>query len=365
MTWLLGGACAVIIVWGLRAAAGMLNPMLMAAFLALLFQSTATALRRRGVPTGLAVTLVVLMVVLTGLTMVGFLGASLSQLAGDIPRYSAELEKLANDATVALADRGIDAAAYMKSAIEGPQVGRTVLNISSGIVSGLGNLVLTLFVFAFMLGGMARLEERIEEGAREQRPLAERFLAFSSTIRGYMGVRAVLGVIAAVLDLVLLLVVGVDYALLWAIVSFVFSFVPNIGFTLSVIPPVLLALVGNGWQAALIVLGGYMVINNVIDNVIGPRYVGRQMQMSALLSFVSVIFWAWVLGPTGAILSVPLTVLVRELAFGRPPGEGPVMVVPAGARLEGALAAPPSTIVPASEPLVVIPDGSPPPAPGG
>jgi AI-2 transport protein TqsA len=74
--------------------------------------------------------------------------------------------------------------------------------------------------------------------------------------------------------------------------------------------------VEKGWPEALIVLVGYQVINNVIDNVIGPRFVGREMKISALLSFLSVIFWAWVLGATGAILAVPLTVLIRDLAFG-------------------------------------------------
>jgi hypothetical protein len=131
-----------------------------------------------------------------------------------------------------------------------------------------------------------------------------------------MGVRAVLGLIAAVLDYALLEAMGVDYALLWGVLSFLLSFVPNIGFTLSLVPPTLLALVEKGWPSALIVLIAYQVINNVIDNVIGPRFVGREMKISALLSFLSVIFWAWVLGATGAILAVPLTVLIRDLAFG-------------------------------------------------
>jgi hypothetical protein len=141
-----------------------------------------------------------------------------------------------------------------------------------------------------------------------------------------MGVRAVLGLIAAVLDYALLTVLGVDYALLWGVLSFLLSFVPNIGFTLSLIPPTLLALVESGWQEALIVFVGYQVINNVLDNVIGPRFVGREMKISALLSFLSVIFWAWVLGPTGAILAVPLTVLIRDLTFG--PADAPDMGPP-------------------------------------
>jgi predicted PurR-regulated permease PerM len=120
--------------------------------------------------------------------------------------------------------------------------------------------------------------------------------------------------------------VGVDHALLWAVLSFLLSFVPNIGFVLSMLPPMLLALLSGGWVSALIVFAGYQLINTLLDNIIGPRYIGRQLRISALLSFLSVIFWAWVLGPTGAILAVPLTVLIQQLAFGpvdRPDPDGP------------------------------------------
>ena len=141
-------------------------------------------------------------------------------------------------------------------------------------------------------------------------------MEFATSIRGYMGVRALLGLAAAMLNYALLLVVGVDHAVLWGVLSFLLSFVPNIGFLLSLVPPLLLALLGKGWVSALVVLIGYLVINSALDNVIGPRLVARQMKISPLLSFLSVIFWAWVLGPTGAILAVPLTVLIQQLAFG-------------------------------------------------
>lgn len=316
----------VLIVAGLRAASGILNPVLMAAFLALLLQPLMARLRKWGVAGGIAVGLVVLAVVVSGLLLVTFVGVSLREFAVRIPDYREELAGLIASATGTLEARGIDAGAYLGTAVAGPEVGRWVIGASGAVAGALTNLGLTFFIFAFMLGGMWELERRAALGTAEHSPLAARFLGFSDTIRGYMGVRAVLGFIAAALDYVLLLVVGVEYALLWAVLSFLLSFVPNIGFTLSLVPPVLLALLALGWKEALIVLIGYQVINNVLDNVIGPRFVGRQMQMSALLSFLSVIFWAWVLGPTGAILAVPLTVLIRDLATPpgtRPPEAGP------------------------------------------
>lgn len=308
-----GTACTVIVVAGIRGVADLLNPLLMAGFLALLLQPLLNRLRHLG---GAAVAIVVLVVILGGLALFGFVGVSVRQLALEVPRYRDQLQGLMASITRQLAERGINAPAYIESALTGAAVGRTVLRVSRAIASGFGDLVLTLFIFAFMLGGMWELERRANREALDHSPLAERFLAFSSTIRGYMGVRSVLGLAAAVLNYLLLLIAGVDHALLWGVLSFLLSFVPNIGFALSVIPPVLIALLSNGWGNALIVLIGYLLINAVLDNVIGPRFVARQMKISPLLSFLSVIFWAWLLGPIGAILAVPLTVLIQDLAFG-------------------------------------------------
>ena len=303
---------------GVRAVADLLNPLLMAGFLALLLQPLLNKLRPLR---GGAVAVVVLGVLLGGLALVGFIGVSLRQLALEVPRYQNELRGLLASVTRQLADRGINAAAYIESALTGPAVGRTVLNVSGAVAGGFGNMVLTLFLFAFVLGGTWELERRANREALDHSPVAERFMAFSTTIRGFMGVRAVLGLAAAVMNYMLLLMVGVDHAVLWGVLSFLLSFVPNIGFLLSVVPPMLLALLSKGWVSAVIVLIGYVVINSALDNVIGPRLVARQMKISPLLSFLSVIFWAWVLGPTGAILAVPLTVLIQQLAFS--PAERP------------------------------------------
>ncbi|MEX0912140.1 MAG: AI-2E family transporter, partial [Gemmatimonadota bacterium] len=215
--------------------------------------------------------------------------------------------------TRTLTERGINAAGYVESALTGPAVAGTVLDVSGAVAGGFGGLVLTLFIFAFMLGGLWDMESRAGGDGSPKSPFEARYAEFSVSIRGYMAVRALLGLGTAILNYVLLLVVGVDYALLWAVLSFLLSFVPNIGFVLSMLPPILLALLEHGWVEAVIVFAGYQLVNTLVDNVIGPRFIGRQMKISALLSFLSVLFWAWVLGPTGAILSVPLTVLIRDL----------------------------------------------------
>ena len=262
-----------------------------------------------------------LLVLLGGLALVGFVGVSARQLALEVPQYQSQLQGLVTSVARQLADRGINAAAYIESALTGAALGRTAFAVSRAVAGAFADMVLTLFIFAFVLGGMWELERRANREALDHSPAAERFMAFSTTIRGYIGVRSVLGLAAAVMNYMLLLMVGVDHAVLWGVLSFLLSFVPNIGFLLSVVPPMLLALLSKGWVSAVIVLVGYVVINSALDNVIGPRLVARQMKISPLLSFLSVIFWAWVLGPTGAILAVPLTVLIQQLAFS--PAERP------------------------------------------
>src|SRR5690606_32378202 len=119
-----------------------------------------------------------------------------------------------------LAERNINAGAYIDAALRGPEVARMALAASTAVAGAFGSLVLTLFIFAFMLGGMWEMERRAKVDARDHSPLAARFLSFSVTIRGYMLVRAILGLAAAVLNYGVLLMLGVDYALLWAVISF-------------------------------------------------------------------------------------------------------------------------------------------------
>jgi predicted PurR-regulated permease PerM len=119
-----------------------------------------------------------------------------------------------------------------------------------------------------------------------------------------------LGLLAATGDVILLLIMGVDFALLWGVIAFLFSYIPTIGFWFALIPPTLMALLQFGWQEALIVLIGYVIINTLVDNVISPKIMGSDLNMSTLVVFLSLIVWGWILGGVGAILAVPLTLMV-------------------------------------------------------
>jgi AI-2 transport protein TqsA len=336
VVYLVTGACLVILTAALRATAGMLNPVLMAIFLGVLLGTTVNALQRRRVPAGLAVTIVILVVVLVGIFGVGFLIQSLRGVAEQLPAYAAGLETQFKSLEAQAKAYNIALPDPKDLAVDNAGRGISIAGgLVSAVLGALGNLMLTLFIFAFLLGGVAKMERDVASRA-DRSEFSVRFLAFAALMRRYMAVRSVLGLVAAVADYILLWALGVDNALLWAAFSFLLSFVPNIGFTLSVIPPAVMALLGEGWQDAVIVVVGYIIINNVVDNVIGPRYVGAEMKMSALLSFLSVIFWAWVLGPTGAVLAIPITVFLRDVAMGL--GEQPG--IPSGPAPTSGLAPP-------------------------
>ena len=148
-------------------------------------------------------------------------------------------------------------------------------------------------------------------------PDVVRMLHLNQDLRQYMGINAGVGLLAAILNVILLAVIGVDFALLWGVLSFFMSFIPSVGFLISVIPPALMALIQFGLPQMAIVIGLYIVINFVVDNVIKPRFIEEGVNISVLMTFLSLILWVWVLGPIGAILAVPMAIIVQAILASR------------------------------------------------
>ncbi len=103
----------------------------------------------------------------------------------------------------------------------------------------------------------------------------------------------------------------VDYFVLWGVVAFMLNYIPNIGSIIAAVPPVLLALITQGPLVAGIIAGGYLVINTVMGNIVEPKFMGKGLGLSTLVVFLSLIFWGWLMGTVGMLLSVPLTMIVK------------------------------------------------------
>ena len=132
-------------------------------------------------------------------------------------------------------------------------------------------------------------------------------------LRRYMALKTAMCLLTAALIAVWLALLGIAYPILWGVLAFFFNFIPNIGSLIAAIPPILLGLVQHGPATAAITAGGCLAINGIIGSVVEPRIMGRGLGLSTLVVFLSLLFWGWVFGPAGMLLSVPLTMIVKIL----------------------------------------------------
>lgn len=312
---LLAGAGAVVVVVGMRAFAGVLGPVFLALMLTVAVQPVQGWVRGRGGPAwlGLLAALATVVVVLVGL--VAALLFSIAQLGSELPRYADELGAMLDDARDLLAGAGISQD-RIHSALSEIDVGTVVAAVDGvlgGLLGVLSNLLFVLALLLFMAFDGTTIGPRMAVVARMRPDIATAFGTFVHGTRSYLVVSTVFGFIVAVLDGAALWLLGVPLPVLWALVSFITNYIPNIGFVIGVIPPAALALLEGGPTLMLWVLVVYSVINVVIQSVIQPKFVGDAVGLSVTVTFLSLVFWGWVLGALGALLAVPLTLLVKAL----------------------------------------------------
>ena len=257
---------------------------------------------------------------------------SVAQLAELLPLYEEQLTAVVADAGNTLRGLGVQQEQIdaVVNAIDPGQLvalAGAVLASTLGVLSNLFFLIILLFFMAFDTDStrrsLAALGNRMSD-------LAAALSSFARGARGYMGVAAGFGFIVAILDGIALAVLGVPGAFVWAVLAFVTNFIPNIGFVIGVIPPALIALLHGGPGLMIAVIVTYSVINFLIQSVIQPRIVGDTVGLTALFTFMSLVFWTWVIGPLGALLAVPLTLLARALLIETNPRLGWVLPLIAG-----------------------------------
>lgn len=183
-----------------------------------------------------------------------------------------------------------------------------------GNVTGiLGLLATTIIVIFFLMIDSMSAGRRLGL-VREQHPrLAEAMSNFGQGVRRYWVVATVFGLIVAILDVIALVILGVPLALAWGVLAFITNYIPNIGFVIGLVPPAIMALLANGPMNALLVVIVYSVLNFVVQSLIQPKFTGDAVGVTPTVTFISLIVWAWVLGPIGALLAVPATLLVKTL----------------------------------------------------
>ena len=192
-----------------------------------------------------------------------------------------------------------------------------------GGIAGLAtSLVFLLALLLFLSVETSGVGARVAAVAGDRRRWRGAVASFAVGTRTYLVVTTVFGLIVAVLDTVALWIIGVPLAITWGLLSFITNYIPNIGFILGLIPPALLGLLTGGWGTAVAVIVVYCVLNVIVQSVIQPRFVGDSVGLSITVTFVALLFWAWLIGGLGAILAIPLTLLAKALLVDVDPGAG-------------------------------------------
>lgn len=318
-------AALVLIVAGLRETADIIAPIFLIITLVITVQPLRRIFLRWRFPSVLASVLVLLVIFLMMSAILGAVALSVTQLVYQLPRYEKAFLAIYDSALELLAGLGVDTS-NLPGLISQIDIGsitgaaQSVLQqILSGITSGFSLFGLMVLTAIFMAFDAASVRKRLAAIARQRPDTAAAFYDFGVRVRRYWVVTTVFGLIVAVIDVIALLIIGVPLAITWGILAFVSNYIPNVGFVIGLIPPTLIALLDGGPGAALAVLISYAVINFVIQTLIQPRFTGDAAGINATVAFISLIFWASILGVLGALLAVPATLFVKVILIDHSP----------------------------------------------
>jgi predicted PurR-regulated permease PerM len=272
-------------------------------------------LRRLGAPRWVATTVLLLLVWAVLLAFVALLVLSVAQLAALLPDYAFRAEILLNGVVADLNDAGVVSGRVsdLVAQIEYGQVVGLATGLLASLTDAASTLILLLSALVFMAIESSGFARRVTMIAAERPHLPVAFALFARGTRSYLLVSTVFGAIVAVGDTIALVWLAVPAAPLWGLLAFLTNYVPNIGFVLGVVPPALLGLLAGGWGDLIAIVIVYSVLNFVVQTLIQPRFVGDSVGLSMTVTFIALLFWGWVLGALGALLAIPLTLLVKAM----------------------------------------------------
>lgn len=309
------GAALVVVLAGLKAAQTLVIPFLLALFLAIICAPAVTWLTRRKVPIGFAVLAVV--IVLLGIFS-GFgaiLGGSVNEFTAFAAQYQARFDGLIESASSWFEARDIDPETLDILNMLQPS---RLINLLGGVLRNLAavlsNLFMILLTMIFMLLEAASVPVKVKAAiGGSDRFDVDNMAQAVIQVQRYLGLKTLTSLATGLLIGLWTAIVGLEFAVVWGLLAFLLNYIPNIGSIVAAAPAVLLALVQGGIYYALLVAIGYVVVNVGIGNFTEPWLMGRTLGLSTLVVFLSLVFWGWMWGSVGMLLSVPLTMIIKIL----------------------------------------------------
>lgn len=305
-------AAFIIVVAGLRAAESLLTTFLLSCFFAIICAPPFLFLKRKGCPSWISMTLVVALICAIQILLLSIITSSVDDFSDDLPEYQARINVLTNDVFSLASGWGIDIPIDRLKENFNPAV---IFQVAVGALGNIGtvlsNSFLIILTVIFMLFEGASMSGKLRHAFGDDSQHMAHIRRFSNTVKQYMTIKTAVSFVTATVICIWLMILGVDNPLLWALIAFLLNFIPNIGSIIAAVPTVLFALIQLGPLHAALTALGYVVANMVMGNMVEPRFLGRGLGLSTLVVFLSLVFWGWVLGPIGMLLSVPLTILLK------------------------------------------------------
>lgn len=303
-------ASLVIIVAGLRVAQPIVVPVLLSFFLATITSPAVSLLKKYALPTPLAIAFVVASLI----ALLGVLGSvlltSVEQFVDRLPEYEAIVRNWLEELQVKLPWLAND----LRNTIAEFRPTESAIVVLTTLFSSVGNFlfatILVTFTLIFTLVEAQTAPEKLRSALGDDNSLkyAKRF---SRLVQRYLVLKSYISIFTGVLVSLYLWLTGVDYPVLWGTFAFLMNYIPNIGSMLAAIPPIALSGMQLGLSGFLTTAIGFIAINLIIGNLIEPRVMGKTLNISTLVVFLSLIFWGWVLGPIGMLLAIPLTAVIK------------------------------------------------------
>ena len=324
IAYLLGFISFVLIVYILMSLSEILIPITIAIFLTYLFHPLLHYLTRLKIPKWLSVIFILIFVCglyyLMGLILV----SSLSSFPGKLQTYtdnlSAFLQSLLNPFNITVQEfaefldlkvKEFDINSIFQSLFEAG----IIQNIFNSFSGTLGDMFIAIIFWIFMILGKDRFEERLKYAYEEKKEIVEKNLnSIDNQLQSYIIIKTILSFITATIATLILWIYGIDFAIVWGLLTFILNYIPNIGSLIATFAPIIVALLEYGLGFTTISLSALLLINqNIIGNLVEPHYLGRQMDLSPVFVLFSLIFWGWVWGIVGMFLAVPIAAAMKIL----------------------------------------------------
>jgi len=304
-------ASVVVILAGAKSASEIIVPFLLSLFIAIILSPSYNFFNKKGLPNSLSLTIVISIFIVFILLVAKLIGSSAQEFSSNIDFYNQQLLNIFSNFTGYATKLGVEIPFEDISNIINT---KQIMNFSTTLIKSIGSLFADGFVILltviFMILESNYFIKKLEYASLKSLSInhADEIM---NQIKEYMVLKALISLLTGFIIWVALILVGTDYAFLWATLAFLLNFIPNIGSIIAAVPAVLLTLVQLGGVSALVVTMIYMAVNIVIGSVVEPKIMGRGLGLSTLVVFLSLLFWGWLFGMVGMLLSIPLTIMAK------------------------------------------------------